>query len=124
MFAIRLNKRPAYLFFAALFMMAGLFLFLSALGVITLPFSQGWPLLSVFSGLALLPMGWRRYGGFRKNYIVSSCAFVLLGCILLVFSMRMVPFSFRDFFYYWWPLLVVFIGLTLVLISLGSRKRE
>jgi len=124
MLAIRLNKRPAYLFFASLFMMAGFFLFLSALGIITLPFSRVWPLLSVFSGLALLPMGWRRHGTIRKHYIVSSCAFVILGCMLLVFSLRIVPFSFRHFISEWWPLLLVLAGLTLVLISLGGRKRE
>jgi len=121
-FAVRLNKRPAYLFFASLFMMTGMFLFLSALGIIAIPFSRAWPLLSVFSGLALLPMGWRRYGALRKRYIVSSCSFVMLGCVLLVFSLRIVPFSFRSFIYGWWPLIILLGGLTLVLISLGGRK--
>lgn len=118
--AIRLNKRSSYLFFASFFLMAGIFLFLSALGIIPLPFSKAWPLLAVFSGLALLPVGWRRYRGFRKRYFVSSFAFVLLGCVLLVFSLDMVPFSFRQFIYTWWPLLFVLGGLTLVLISLVS----
>ena len=104
--------------------MAGVFLFLSALGIIPLPFSRAWPLLSVFSGLALLPVGWRRYGGFRPSYFVSSCAFVVLGCALLVFSLRMVPFSFKDFIQAWWPLLLVLGGLTLALISLGSKRGE
>ncbi|MCL2602831.1 MAG: hypothetical protein FWD91_08485 [Treponema sp.] len=123
-FAVKLNKRPAYLFFTSLFMMTGLFLFLSALGIIDLPIPRAWPLLSVFSGLALLPMGWRRYGAPRKTYIVPSCAFVALGCVLLIFSLQIVPFSFRHFMYTWWPLLFLFGGLTLVLISLGSRRSE
>jgi len=116
--AIRLNKRSSYLFFASFFLMSGIFLFLSALGIIPLPFSKAWPLLSVFSGLALLPEGWRRYGGFRKRYFVTSFAFVILGCVLLVFSLDVVPFSFRQFIYAWWPLLFILGGLTLVLISL------
>ena len=122
--AIRLNKRSTYLFFASFLMMSGIFLFLSALGIISLPFSRAWPLLSVFSGLALLPAGWRRYGALRVRYIVSSSAFVVLGCVLLVFSLRMVPFSFTQFIHNWWPLLFVLGGLTLVLISLGGGKRE
>jgi len=124
MFAIKLDKQPSYLFFASVFMMTGLFLFLSALGIINMPIPRSWPLLSVFSGLALLPMGWRRHGALRKRYIVSSCAFVILGCVLLVFSLQMVPFSFRRFMQDWWPLLLLFGGLTLVLISLGGRKSE
>jgi len=118
--AIKLNKRSSYLFFASFFLMAGFFLFLSALGIIPLPFSKAWPLLAVFSGLALIPEGWRRYGGFRKRYFVSSFAFIILGCVLLVFSLDMAPFSFRQFIYTWWPLLFVLGGLTLVLISLVS----
>lgn len=120
-FAIRLSKRSSYLFFASLFFMAGVFLFLSSLGIIALPLSRSWPLLSVFSGLALLPVGWRRYGGFNTRYFVSSCAFVALGCVLLVFSLRMVPFSFRSFIYTWWPLLFILGGITLVLSSMASR---
>jgi len=124
LFAIKLNKQPSYFFFASLFMMTGIFLFLSALGIITMPIPRSWPLLSVFSGLALLPMGWRRHGALRKRYIVSSCAFVILGGALLVFSLQMVPFSFRGFIYDWWPMLLLFGGLTLVLISLGGRRSE
>jgi len=122
--AIKLNKRSSYLFFASFFIMAGIFLFLPALGIITLPFSRLWPLLSVFSGLALLPVGWRRHGGFRLRYLVSSCAFVILGCVLLVFSLKLIPFSFASFIYTWWPMLFIFGGLTLVLISLSGKREK
>ncbi|MDR2102292.1 MAG: hypothetical protein LBP43_06950 [Treponema sp.] len=120
--AIKLNKRSLYLFFAAFFMLVGFFLFLSALGIIPAAFSRAWPLLSVFSGLALFPAGWRRYGTFRSHYVVPSLAFVLLGSILLVFYFDMVPFSFSQFMIDWWPLLVVLGGLILVLVSLGTKS--
>ena len=120
--AIKLNKQSFYLFFASFFLMSGIFLFLSVLGVIPLSFSEGWPLLSVFTGLALLPVGWRRTGGISSRYFVSCCAFVILGFILLVFSLKMVPFSFRQFIYYWWPMIFLLGGLTLVLISLSGRN--
>jgi hypothetical protein len=81
-------------------------------------------LLSVFSGLALLPVGWRRHGGFRLRYLVSSCAFVILGCVLLVFSLKLIPFSFKTFIQTWWPLLFMLGGLTLVLISLSAQKER
>jgi hypothetical protein len=120
--AIKLNKRSVYLFFAAFFMLVGFFLFLSALGIIPVAFSKAWPLLSVFSGLALFPAGWRQYGSFRSRYVVPSLAFVILGSILLVFSFDMVPFSFSQFVIDWWPLLIVLGGLILVLISLGTKN--
>ena len=122
--AIKLNKDSAYLFISYFFLMAGIFLFLSALGIVPLPFSKAWPLLSVFSGLALLPVGWRRCGGFRSRYIVSSCAFVILGFALLIFSLKIVPFSFASFIRSWWPLLFVLGGLTLVLISISAKGEK
>jgi hypothetical protein len=120
--AIKLNKRSIYLFFAAFFMQVGFFLFLSALGIIPVAFSQDWPLLSVFSGLALFPAGWRRYGAFRSRYVVPSLTFVFLGSALLIFSFDMVPFSFSQFMIDWWPLVVVLGGLVLVLISVGTKN--
>ncbi|MDR1955436.1 MAG: hypothetical protein LBQ30_01115 [Treponema sp.] len=119
--AIKLNKRSLYLFFAAFFMLVGFFLFLSALRIIPVAFSKAWPLISVFSGLALFPAGWHRYGTLRSRYVVPSIAFVLLGCVLLIFSFGIVPFSFSQFIIQWWPLLVVLTGLILVLISLSTN---
>jgi hypothetical protein len=121
--AIKLNKRSTYLFFAAFFLMVGFYLFLSALGIIPRAFFyKAWPLISVFSGLALLPAGWRRYGQLRSRFIVPSIAFVILGCLLLVFSFDIVDFSFKQFIKSWWPLLLVFPGLILILTSLGSKR--
>jgi hypothetical protein len=120
--AIKLHKRSLYLFFAAFFMLVGLFLFLSALSIIPFSFSQAWPLLSVFSGIALFPAGWRRYGSFRSRYVVPSIAFVALGSVLMIFSLDLVSFSFAHFMKNWWPLVVVLAGLTLVLISLGTNS--
>jgi hypothetical protein len=123
-YAIKLNKRSIYLFVSAFFLMAGIFLFLQALKIIPFSFSQAWPLLSVFSGLALLPAGWRRYGGFSSRFFVPSCAFVILGCVMLVFSFNMVPFSFSHFIRKWWSLLFVLCGLILILISLGTKSNS
>jgi hypothetical protein len=123
-FAIKLNKRSVYLFFAAFFLLVGFFLFLFALHIIPFSFSQLWPLVSIFAGLALLPAGWHRFGSFRSKYVVPSVVFVLLGCALMVFSFRVVPFSFKHFIISWWPLLVVLIGLTLVLLSLGTKNNS
>ena len=123
-FAVRLNKSSSYLFFASFFLLAGFFLFLSALRVVPLAFSRFWPLFSIFSGLALVPVGWRRCGGFRPRYIVSSCAFVILGIVLLVFSLKIVPFSFGYFIRVWWPLLFVLAGLSLALLSISAKGEK
>jgi hypothetical protein len=120
--AIRLNKRSLYLFFAVFFVQADFFLFLSALSLFPFSSAQAWPLFSVFSGIALFPAGWRRYGAFRSRYVVPSIAFAVLGLVLLIFSLDLVSSSFAQFMKNWWPLLVVLAGLTLVFISLGTNN--
>lgn len=122
--AIKLNKRSLYLFFAAFFLLVGFFLFLSSLRILPFTFSQSWPLLSVFAGLALFPAGWHRFGAIRTRFAVPSVVFVFLGCFLMVFSFRVVPFSFKRFVIDWWPLLVVLMGLILVLLALGTKNNE
>ncbi|MDR1251588.1 MAG: DUF5668 domain-containing protein [Treponema sp.] len=120
--AVKLNKRSVYLFFASFFLQTGLFLLLYALHVIPLPFSRVWPLLSVFSGIALFPASWRQYGTFRIRYLVSSLAFILLGSVLLVFSLDLVSFSLAQFVKNWWPLLMILAGLILIPISLSTKN--
>ena len=122
-FAIKLNKRPIYLFFASFFILIGSFLFLSALRIIPFTLAQLWPLLSVFAGLALLPAGWRHYRSVSYRYLIPSLAFIALGCVLLIFSFKVAPFSFKLFIITWWPLLLVVAGIVLVLLSLSSKRK-
>jgi hypothetical protein len=42
----------------------------------------------------------------------------------MIFSFRMVPFSFKHFVIDWWPLLVVLMGLILVLLALSTKNNE
>ncbi|MDR0554689.1 MAG: DUF5668 domain-containing protein [Treponema sp.] len=121
--AIKLNKRSFYLFFAAFFMQLGFFLFLSALHIFPMNLERGWPFASIFAGLALIPAGWHRYGNFRIRYLVPGAAFIVLGSVLLIFSLDIVPFSFSQFVLNWWPILVVLAGLLLVLIALSTRNK-
>jgi hypothetical protein len=121
--AVKLNKRSLYLFFAVFFILVGFFLFLSSLMILPFRIQESWPLLSAFAGLALIPAGWHRYGAIRSRYVVPASAFVILGCGLLIFSMDVVPFSFKQFILNWWPLLMALAGLVLVFISLGTRNK-
>jgi len=117
--ATRQDKRTIHIFFACFLILVGLFLFFSSLGIIPITLAQGWPLLSVFAGLALLPAGWGHYRAFRYTYLIPALAFVILGCVLLIFSLKIVSFSFKAFIINWWPLLLVLAGILLVLLSLG-----
>jgi hypothetical protein len=121
--ALKLNKRSLYLFFAAFFILLGFFLVFFTLRIIPVSLSQVWPFFSIFTGLALFPAGWYRYGTIKIGYLVSSLAFIILGCLLLVFSFDVVQFTFKKFILHWWPLIVVLAGVILVLVSLGTKGK-
>jgi hypothetical protein len=121
--AVTLNKRSVYFFIAAFFLQTGFFLVLSSLNILPFSLSQSWPLFSIFAGLSLFIAGYHRYGKIRPWYVVPSVALVILGCILLMFSFDVVPFSFSHFILNWWPLLLVLAGLILVLASLRPKTK-
>ena len=121
--AIRLHRRPSYVFIASFILMVGSVISLTAVGIIPRFFLfRSWPLISVFSGLALLPAGKRHYGKFRSKFVVPSCFFIIFGLVLLIFSFDIVTFSFRQFILDWWPALILLIGIIMVLVSLGSKN--
>ncbi|MCL2043794.1 MAG: DUF5668 domain-containing protein [Treponema sp.] len=121
--ATKLNRRSLYMFFAMLFFQTGVFLFLYTMfNFIPFALSQIWPLLSLFAGIALLTAGWHRYRKVKINYFVPSITFIILGVVLLIFSLNLVPFTLARFVRNWWPLLLVLAGMTLVLLSVGTRQ--
>ena len=119
--AIKRRQRSLYLFLAVLLLQTGLFFFLNAIYVIRIGFPQTWCLLPIFTGTALLPAGWRRYGVFRASYIVLSTAFAALGTIMMLFALNMVAFSFAQFARDWWVLLVLLTVLTRMFTFFGTR---
>ncbi|MDR1910073.1 MAG: hypothetical protein LBQ35_09205 [Spirochaetaceae bacterium] len=119
--AVKRKKKGVYLFFAAFSILVGFFLFLSSLGVIPIAPRRWWPAISIFAGLSMLPAGWHHFGSVKSTYVVPAALFVILGALLLFFSLGIVAFSFRQFMIRWWPLLLAMAGLILMLISLGTK---
>jgi len=122
--AIKLHRRSLYLFLAALFLQTGLFFFLNAIYIIRMGFPQAWSLLPIFTGAALLPAGWRRYGVFKTTYIILSTAFAILGTVMMFFALHLVAFSLAQFARDWWVLPVLLTGLTRIFIFLDTRHME
>lgn len=121
-FFARKRRRPTYLFFSVFFMLAGLYLLLNSGGA--LPLRQGWPLLSVFAGIALIPAGLLRFGGLRRVYMIPSAALASLGAFLLLFSLDITNFSFRAFMLASWPVLIALSGLFLALLTFARSLAD
>jgi hypothetical protein len=123
-FAVKLRKKSLYLFFAAFFVLLGLFLLFKVCGVITLSLKQSWPLLSVFAGAALLLAGGHTYEGVRRIYLIPAIALIILGGFLLLFSLKITSFSFKQFVLDWCPVIVIMSGIMLILFSVSGNKEH
>lgn len=119
--AIKFHRRSRYLFFAALFLETGMFLLLSILNIVHIDFPEAWPLLPIFTGIALFVSGWHRYRAIRPSYIILSTAFIILGAIMMVFALDLLSFTLAQFVSHWWLLLVLLSALALTLIFLAAK---
>lgn len=72
-----------------------------------------WPLFVIAAGLGLSLSGWFSYHRLNAGYLVPSLAFILLGCIFLIFSFGFSSMSFRMFISRWWPTLFLAAGIIL-----------
>jgi hypothetical protein len=124
LFAFKLVHRLQYMFLAAFFIQLGLFLLLIILKTIPYPFSKVWPAISIFAGTALLPASRFRSHPSIARFVVPAIAFIVLGIILLVFSLDIVTFSFKRFILTSWPLLLLFAGVFLLLLSMYPARNE
>jgi hypothetical protein len=127
--ASKLRRRSLYLFFAAFLTLVILFFLLKAIGISGFTLKQSWPLLSVFAGLALLLAGaaagnGRRYYTVRRIYLIPAIALVILGGFLLLFSLQVTNFSFKQFVLGWGPVIIAVSGIMLILLaSMNSKER-
>ena len=116
--AVQITRKSGYLYFSAFCFQIGLLVLGLALQIIPIPFYRLWPFLSIIAGLSFIPV--IRFNK-RKPlavFLVPAIAFVAIGIVLLIFSFRVVDFSFRRFLLTWWPLFMLVGGLMLFLISL------
>jgi hypothetical protein len=99
-------------------------LLLIILHTIPYPFSKVWPAISIFAGTALIPAARFRTHPSLSRFVVPAIAFIILGIVLLVFSLDIVSFSFKKFILTAWPLLLLFAGVLLLLLSLYPKHEE
>jgi hypothetical protein len=124
LFAFKLDHRLQYMFLAAFFIQVGLFLLLTILHTIPYHFTKVWPAISIFAGTALIPAARFRTNQSLARFIVPAVAFIILGCVMLVFSLDLVAFSFKNFILTAWPLILLFAGVLLLLLFLYPKQED
>ena len=102
-------------FFAGLYLilLGSLYMFASS-GVIRAGISELWPFSMILAAVSLLLTGLYRDRRLRFGFLVPSIAIAVLGVFFLLFSLEIIPFSFRKILTAWWPLVLILVGGSLV----------
>jgi hypothetical protein len=114
----------AHVFSGIFLILAGAFLLVLNTGILESDFKQFWPLFMLFAGVSLFFFGMKKKGGARARMTTQALALVLLSLLFLLFSLRIVSMSLRDFVVIWWPGILVFAGIMLISLDILVEHRR
>jgi hypothetical protein len=117
------KARPSTLFLGLLMFLTGLFiLILNNLGAENLTLKELWPIFMGIVGVSLIPYGARYRRTVRVSLVIPGTILIVLMGVFLLFSLSVVKTSFTEFVISWWPLVLVFMGVTLVASAWAGKK--
>lgn len=113
---------------SALFL--GLLLFLTGLFILVLnnlppgspTLQELWPVFMGIVGVSLIPHGARYRRTIRVTLVIPGIILIVLMGVFLLFSLSIIKQSFSEFVIGWWPLILVFLGITLVASAWAGKK--
>ena len=85
-------------------------------------FKQYWPIVVMFFGVTLLPVGRFHYKKFRTAYVIPSAALTVLGAFFLLFTFKIIKMPMRVFFFYFMPFFLIACGISLIVIYYVRQK--
>lgn len=109
------QARASALFVGLLLFLSGTFiLVLNTVLADTLGLKELWPVFMGIVGVALIPYGARYRRTVRVTLVVPGIILIILMSVFLLFSLGIVKQSLSEIVIGWWPLVLVFMGITLI----------
>jgi len=124
--AVFRKARPSAVFVGLLLFLSGLFGLLLTTNVLPddLDLEKLWPVLMGIVGVSLIPYGARYRRTTRVTLVIPGIILIVLMGLFLLFSLKIVQQTFAEFFITWWPLVLVFMGITLIASGWRGRRKE
>lgn len=117
----------SYLFLGVALLLSGLLLVVTTI-VLPLELATIWPFFMTICGVALLLYGRRKRGYTRISLTIPGIATLLLSLLFLPFSLGLVQQPFAEVVTNWWPLILVVLGITFLVLHLirgkGGRRQS
>jgi len=107
---------PGALFNGLLLSLPGLFILVLNTNLLPsgLSLKELWPVFMGIVGVSLIPFGARYRRTIRVTLVIPGLFLLFLMVVFLLFSLSVVQGSLTDFVGRWWPLILVFMGVSLM----------
>lgn len=122
--SITLIKKAIWVFLGIAFFLFGVQLLLLDAKILPFTFIETWPLTIIICGLAMIPSGLYNLKRIRTIYLFPAILMILMGTFFLLFSMHIFKTSFRQFIYMWWPIILIFGGIWLIILFVVQQKHH
>lgn len=119
-----LSKKPLAFYVSINLCLLSLVLFLLNANSVRLKFDQFWPVIIIFCGITLLPVGRIHYRKFRTVYVIPSAALTVLGVFFFLFTFNIIKVPLRVFFRCFMPFFFIFCGIFLFVIYYVRQKNK
>lgn len=97
----------------------GILLFILGMVLIFAPpmtFSQYWPAIVIYCGIAILPIGWLHFKKLRLFYVFPSLSLTILGVFFLLFTLKIIKVPMSVFFKNFLPFFLLLSGAFLIVL--------
>ncbi|HAM78589.1 MAG: hypothetical protein IKN90_07315 [Treponema sp.] len=122
--SITLIKKAIWVFLGIAFFLFGVQLLLLDAKILPFTFIETWPLTIIICGLAMIPSGLYNLKRIRTIYLFPAILMILMGTFFLLFSMHIFKSSFRHFIFMWWPIILIFGGIWLIILFVVQQKHH
>jgi hypothetical protein len=117
------GRRDIYIIFGMILTLGGAFILLVNTVISEKNLVKIWPAFMLITGISIIPYGIRKK---REKYqiaiIIPAVTIILLSCIFFLFSLDILGLTFQQFVSIWWPVLLMILGITFVIIYSFSKK--
>ncbi|MCR4714332.1 MAG: DUF5668 domain-containing protein [Treponemataceae bacterium] len=111
------RKKLVWMYFLGYFLTSsGLFSLIFCFGTFELSMKNLWPMYVILCGLSYFVAAVQVRKRLSVSAVVPAVVLIVLGGMLLCFSLGIISVSLRYFVAHWWPIFLVLLGFALIII--------
>jgi drug/metabolite transporter (DMT)-like permease len=117
-------RRDVYLIIGMILTLCGVFFLLMNI-ISEKNLSKIWPGFMLITGISMIPYALRKkQEKYKIAIIIPALSIIILSCIFFLFSLDILGLSFQVFVSKWWPVLIIILGISFIVLFYYSQKQN